>query len=118
MLKDLNKLWQKALRQRAAWERWSRKLPHNRVRRSVVRDHDGNVIEQLPPVPVPEPALSAPFCRKVVLPSGKVIVQLEDRGIEAAYRLARYPKATAETVMPLLISEEEVRELHCRTSEP
>src|SRR5215218_4128081 len=101
MLKELNRLWVAAQRQAAAWRRWNRKLPHNRVRRPRIRDLAGRTAGYGPPVPVPEPALASPFCRKVELPSGRSGVQLTDREIEAAYRLARRPRPTAAEVQPL-----------------
>jgi hypothetical protein len=116
MLKELSKAWQKALRQRGAWQRWYRKLPHNRVRRVRIRNEKGETIGYGNPMPIPEPAVSPTFCRKVMLPSGKEAIELDSRGTEAAYRLARYPKSSAEEVMPLAISEEEIRELSVRLS--
>src|SRR5438132_2596615 len=109
MLKELNKLWAKAQHQAAVWRRWSRKLPHNRVRRPRLRDELGRPIGHGPPEPVPEPPLPACFCRKVELPSGRLEVIVSDGGIEAAYRLARHPKATAEEVVPLPIAADEIR---------
>src|SRR4051812_29105994 len=109
MLKELNRLWFAARRQAAAWRRWHRKLPHNRVRRSRVRHADGRVIGYGPPVPVPEPALASPFCRKVELPSGRADVVLKDSSIEAGYRLARRPRPTAAEVESLPLSEEQIR---------
>jgi hypothetical protein len=109
MLKELNRLAERANREAAAWRRWHRKLPHNRVRREHLRDAVGRVIGYGPPMPVPEPSLSMPFCRLVELPSGKVDLFVDDRGIEAAYRLARRPCATAEDVKPLPVAEDEVR---------
>lgn len=117
MLKELDKLWLRARRQRAAWHRWYRKLPHNRVRRPRIRDAHGRTVGYGPPVPLPEPELSAAFCRKTELPSGRLEVILLDNWIEAAYRLARYPKPTRELVQPLPVADEEIRqryEQHCR----
>ena len=116
-LKELNRLWVRALHEAAAWRRWHRKLPHNRVRRPRLRDADGHPVGNGPPAPVPEPALSSPFCRVKELPSGKTDVFLDDRGIEAAYRLARRPCATAAEVKPLPLTEEAIRRMsaeYCR----
>ena len=112
MLKELNKLWAKTRRQTAAWQRWYRKLPHNRVRRQRLRDERGRPIGYGPPEPLPEPALPACFCRKVQLPSGRFEVFLSGGAVEIAYRLARRPKPTAEEVEPLPISQEEVHRLY------
>jgi hypothetical protein len=114
MLKELNQLRQQALRQKAAWTRWNRKLPHNRVRKPKIRDETGRPIGDGPPIPVPEPELSSRFCRKVQLPSGRFEIALLDPGIEAAYRLARYPRSSAEEVKPLPVTEEEIQALHQR----
>jgi hypothetical protein len=111
MLKELNKLWEKARHQRAVWQRWYRKLPHNRVLRPRLRDEFGRRIGYGPPVPVPEPELDPRFCRKVALPSGRLEVRLSDGWIEAAYRQARYPKRMPEEVEPLPVAEEEIRRL-------
>jgi len=108
MLKELNKLWFQARRQAAAWRRWNRKLPHNRVRRSRIRDAQGRVIGYGPPTPLAEPQLHSGFCRMVTLPSGKVDVIASDHEIEAAYRLARYPRSRPEDVVPLPITEAEI----------
>ena len=111
MLKELNRLWFAARRAAAAWRRWHRKLPHNRVRRRRLRDEQGRTIGYGPPEPVPEPVLSPAFCRMVELPSGRQKVMLSDDGIESAYRLARRPKLAPEDVVPLPITEEKIRRL-------
>jgi hypothetical protein len=111
-LKELNRLWQRARHDAEVWRRWYRMLPHNRVRRPRLRDAAGRRIGYGPPVPVPEPALPTCFCRKVELPSGRFEVVLADEGVEAAYRLARYPKPTAEEVVPLPLAEEKIRAMH------
>lgn len=116
MLKELNKLWFQARRQAAAWRRWHRKLPHNRIRRSRIRDGQGRVIGYGPPTSLAEPQLHPGFCRKVTLPSGKVEVIAKHHEIEAAYRLARYPRPRPEDVVPLPITEAEIVRMyteHC-----
>jgi hypothetical protein len=118
MLKELNKLWQKACRQAAAWRRWNRKLPHNRVRRPVLRDAHNRKVGYGPPTALSEPELDARFCQRRNLPSGRVDVILSNRNLEAAYRLARYPKPTGDQVTPLPIDEKEIRDLYQRCCEP
>lgn len=116
MLRELNKVWFAARRQAAAWRRWHAKLPHNRVRRTRIRDARGRVIGYGAATPIPEPQLINGFWRKRELPSGRVELTACDHGIETAYRLARYPKPTADEVTPLGISESDIRELyraHC-----
>jgi len=114
MLKELNKLWMNARCQAAAWRRWYRKLPHNRVRRTRIRDDRGRPIGYGAAVPIPEPKLPSCFCRQVELPSGRIELFVSDEGIEAAYRVARYPKICEDEVKPLLIAEEDIRRLYGR----
>src|SRR5436309_5226240 len=114
MLKELNRLWFAARRQAAAWQRWHRKRPHNRVRRRRLRDGQGRPVGSGPPEPVPEPALPPAFGRLVELPSGRREVELSDGGIEAAYRLARRPRPTPEGVPPLPIPEDVIRAMYGR----
>jgi hypothetical protein len=111
MLKELNQLVLKARHQAAAWRRWYRKLPHNRVRRRRIRDGSGPPVGYGPPEPFPEPQLPPYFCSKVELPSGRLEVTLSAGGIEEAYCSARRPKPTAEEVTTLPITGEEVRRL-------
>ncbi len=115
MLKELNKLLLRARHRRAAWQRWQRKMPHNRVRRARLVEA-GRLVGYGPPEPLPEPELPAVFCRKVTLPSGRCEVVLEYDVIEEAYRLARHPKPSPADLLPLPIREEEVRALfeRCR----
>lgn len=112
MLKELNRRLLLARRRKAAWERWQRKRPHNRVWRPRLRDDSGRVIGHGPPTPLPEPELPALFCRKIELPSGRREVVLSHSVIEMAYRMARYPKASPEEVEALPIREEKVRALY------
>jgi hypothetical protein len=109
LLKELNKRWEHARRQAAAWKRWNRKLPHNRVRWPIVRDDQGRRVGHGVPVPWPEPELDPRFCRKIELPSGRVDLVLSGCEIEADYRQARYPKATEAEVTPLTMNEAEIR---------
>src|SRR4051794_10141915 len=109
MLKELNKRLFRARAQKAAWERWARKMPHNRVRRPRLTNGAGQLIGHGPPEPMPEPPLNPCFLRKATLPSGRCVVVLDDGGIEAAYRQARHPAATAEELRHPLMDEKEVR---------
>jgi hypothetical protein len=112
MLKALNRVWLRARSQAAAWRRWHRKLPHNRVRRQHLRDAQGRLIGYGPPEPLPEPPLHPGFCRKAELPSGRIELALTGAIIEEAYRLARHPKATGEEVKPFPINFEEIGRLY------
>jgi hypothetical protein len=111
MLKELNRLAERAEREAAAWRRWHRKLPHNRVRRERLRDAAGWPVGYGPPTPVPEPRLTSPFCRVAELPSGKTDVFANNQEVAAAYRQARRPFATAEEVKPLPVEEDQIRQL-------
>jgi hypothetical protein len=94
LLKGLNALCEKARRQHAAWQRWRRKLPHNRVIRRKVKDDQGRVIGREVVGPRPEPPLPAPFCTRyqaVVRGRSAEQVAFSDLGIPAAYRAARQP---------------------------
>jgi hypothetical protein len=112
MLKEINKRNQAALRRAAAWRRWARKLPHNRVSRPVLRNERGQRIGYGPATPIPEPPIDPCFCRMVELPSGRVELAFAEKRIEAAYRLARHPKATEAEVVPLPLTEAEVLKLY------
>jgi hypothetical protein len=109
MLKELNRLWLEARRQAAAWQRWTRKRPHNRVRRPRIRNERGWVTGYGPPQPLPEPVLSPYFCQKVELPSGRTDVFLSGERVGQAYHLARFPKAGASEVAPLPVTDAEIR---------
>lgn len=113
LLKELNRLWVRGRQEAAAWRRWHRKLPHNRVRRPRLRDDIGRPVGHGPP----EPVLSSPVCRVRQMPSGKADVFLDDHVVESAYRLAGRPWPTAPEVRPLPLSEEAVRRIvaeYCR----
>jgi hypothetical protein len=60
-LKELAREARKAQRQAAAWRRWQRKDPHNRVVRARVRNERGQVVGYQAPVPLPEPEVSPLF---------------------------------------------------------
>ena len=115
MLKEINKRYQAALRWAAAWRRWARKLPHNRVSRPVLRHERGQRIGYGPATPIPEPQVDPCFCRKVELRSDDVLLEqypFTEKRIEAAYRQARHPKATECEVVPLPLTEAEVLKLY------
>ena len=57
-LKELNKIFVDALHKKAAWERWERKEPRNRIGRQRLRDSEGKVVGYGIPVPINEPALN------------------------------------------------------------
>jgi hypothetical protein len=124
LLKRLHGLCERARRRYAAWQRWRRKMPHNRVIRRKVVDACGRKIGAEVVGPRPEPPLAALFCvhRQVLtywsaggrpLKEGRLVeeVVFDDLGIPAAYRAARTPAATEAEVAPLPLTAAEVRRL-------
>ena len=61
-LRRLNVAYQRALRQAAAWNRWNRKEPQNRVVRPRIRNDKWQVIGYGRAEPVGEPKLCPVFC--------------------------------------------------------
>jgi hypothetical protein len=102
----------------AAWRRWSRKLPRNRVRRARLRDALGRRIGYGPPEPVLEPRWPVFFGQLRQLPSGRCELALDDRGLAAMYRQARFPQASAELVQPLPVTAEEIDRWHTEVFQP
>ncbi len=130
LLKRLRRACEEARRQFAAWRRWQRKMPHNRVVRRWLRDEQGRRIGCEIVGPLPEPPLSPLFCVRRLMPSfwsedGKPLpearlvedVVFEDRGILEAYRTARKPAVSQETVQPLRLTVEEVQRLAATLAE-
>jgi hypothetical protein len=124
LLKALNRLCEQARRQYAAWQRWRRKAPHNRVLRRAIVDGSGRKIGKEVLGSWPEPPLLDLFCLRRQVPSnwsddGRPLktprlveaVEFDDHGIEEAYRHARRPVATEQEVECLRLSAEEVRRL-------
>jgi len=124
LLKRLHRACEEARRQFAAWQRWRRKMPHNRVIRRWLRDDQGRRIGCVIAGPRPEPSLSPLFCVRRLTPSfwsedGKPLkearfvedVVFDDRGLQTAYRTARKLAASPETVQPLSIAVEELQRL-------
>lgn len=97
-LKQLNMALTRARRLAANWNRWDRKLSHNRVMRKKIRNEAGQVVGFEAPVPMPEPPLCPVFG----------LSRRED--IEADYRKARYPVGK-EDVKPLALSLAEIDRL-------
>src|SRR5258708_7722439 len=104
LLKALHRLCDQARRQCAAWRRWRRKRPHNRILRRAVIDEQGNKVGGEVVGPRPEPELTPLFChRRQVLTSwsedGRPLkearpaetVEFDDHGIPEAYAAARRP---------------------------
>jgi len=124
LLKRLNRACEEARRRHAAWRRWQRKLPHNRVVRRRLRDAQGRRVGSEVVGPMPEPPLPPLVCVRRLVPAvwgadGRPLqeprlvedVVFGDLGIPEAYRSARRPAPSAEQVRPLRITEEELRRL-------
>ena len=65
-LKRLKKAYWQRIRDSAAWERWARKEPQNRVIRKRIRNEAGQVIGYEAPVPRPEPTVGPYVSPKVL----------------------------------------------------
>ena len=124
-LKKLNMAFNKALHEKAAWERWDRKEPQNRVIRAKLKDSTGRVVGYQASIPMPEPELTSIFCKKVVkrVQWGKkggffkdgideTHIELSDLPIYQDYCNARYPVAGEEGVSSLKMNMEIINELH------
>lgn len=124
-LKELNMAYTKAMHEKAAWERWDRKEPQNRVIRGKLKNSSGQVVGYQAPLPMPEPELTSIFCKKVVkkviwgkkgqyYKDGKeeTFVELTDLPIYEDYRKARYPVVEEEGVTGLSMKLDLINELH------
>lgn len=100
MLKAINKVVLLHLRQQAAWERWDRKMPHNRIYRSKLRNNSGQVVGFGLPVPRPEPEVTLSF----LPPKARLVPEV--------YRWARRPAPTPEAVERMKLTVEDIRHLH------
>ncbi len=114
-LKYLNKLAEKAKRQKASWDRWERKEPHNRVSRSRIRNSEGRKVGYQAAVPIPEPKIDNVFLTKKTYqtqsdrsgrwhPSTKFdreTVEFTGGWVYDTYRSARFPKTTEGEVKKL-----------------
>ncbi len=100
-LKRLNFLAYESVRRNAAWERWNRKLPHNRVikRYDPACRGSGSRSKKMVVGPLPEPFCCAEFNDSYIQP------------IYVDYRKARYPVASPELVKPIQLSEVKIDEL-------
>jgi hypothetical protein len=98
-LKCLHRWYWQTVREFAAWKRWERKLPTNRVIRRWIRDASGRRVGCEGVGPRPEPTYCPAFVRH-----GKA----NDNGFVGDYQNARMPRAVAERVMPLSHSFDEI----------
>jgi hypothetical protein len=123
-LRFLNYVYSLAVQKAAAWKRWNRKAPQNRVAQPRIRDAAGRVVGYAAPIPLKEPAICPVFSRLVT----KVVqwhpTKGYDRGgiewtlpetdthrVGEAAQLARTPVALPAHVKPLPLSEARIDEL-------
>lgn len=123
-LKVLNKVYQLARSRAAAWKRWDRKAPHNRIVRERIRNSSGQVVGYRPPVPMPEPEIIPIFSEKVCSQSFYRNGQYDKNGFDVCnveldppticedYFNARHPKASPEEVVRLRLSQEEIDRMY------
>lgn len=114
-LKRLSKAYQQGLRQQAAWNRWSAKLPHNRVIRRWKRNEQGQRIGYEIVGPAPEPKLNRLM---TYLNQNRASYSISGQwgalypiDITAEYRKARTPAPTPEAVRPLLLTPDQINTL-------
>lgn len=106
-LKEINKAYIEALRMKAAWDRWYRKAPQNRVMRKKLRNSQGQVVFYMAPVPLPEPPINPIFHEKISFEGQRDVngvfhkkpilqwkVNMLLEKIPELYREARYPQPT------------------------
>ena len=136
-LRFLNGIYQKALSSAAAWNRWERKAPHNRVQRRKIFDEQGRccgrqvVLDALgQPLMQPEPKICPLFCNKVskkclmrVLVDGRwhtklierEFIEINDLGVPAAARQSRTPLESELLVKPLSLTVQQIDHLVAST---
>jgi hypothetical protein len=110
-LKELNKLAFKAICQAAAWQRWNRKKPINRVMRPKIRNSEGHVVGYQAPIPLAEPPVSSMFYYIDTVGSPKCMAKIVKakpflKQVMEDYRNARHPVAEESLVKPLNLTYE------------
>lgn len=129
-LKELNKIFVDALHKKAAWERWERKEPRNRVGRQKLRDSNGKAVGYGIPVPLNEPELNGLLEKQMyfsdvdrsgkynivkgkVVPveKGKVSFIHQAELIAQEYKYARTPQPSDKGVRQLKLSVETIDRL-------
>jgi len=123
-LKFLNKIYYQALHSTAAWRRWKRKDPHNRIMRRKIRNEQKQVIGYEEPKPMPEPLICPIFAKKIKEKAHwdkykyhkdgflDDFVVLDNAVISSAYYQARMPAPTPENVVLLNIKLEDIDALY------
>lgn len=114
-LRFINGVFAKAQHLAGAWERWNRKLPHNRVMKMAIRDENGRKIGTEivknatgQPLPLVEPQICPLFHVK-----GSIYARSNGFGERIMYdsRKARTPQPTPEDVQPCTFTEQEIDKL-------
>jgi hypothetical protein len=125
LLKRLNNLYEKAVHAAAAWQRWARKKPSNRVIRRYARNGRGQKIGSEVVGPMPEPRLCPLFCAKSYLvgqrsPEGHPVPCVKFHfpwNVAEVYRAARKPVSSPEAVKSLPWAAEEIRQFIAQAEE-
>ncbi len=94
-LKRLNKIFWKARTNAARWNRWARKLPHNRVQKKWIRNEQGQKIGCEVVGPLSEPVVCSLFSKK----HRWFDQYVTDDAVEIEYRNSHRPVATAGEVI-------------------
>lgn len=125
-LKLLHSVYMQSLQLAAAWWRWKRKDPHNRVMRRRIRNTKGQVIGYEAPVLMPEPKLCPLFTRKTAEKcysdkNGNYsregfmeVVVTDDHGIAGDFANARRPAKAESEVQALRVNLATINELHAQ----
>lgn len=99
-LKLIHKFYYQTLHDAAAWERWNRKKPQNRVIRHWIKDCKGQK-----------------YSSKIIGPAPEPQVFWDLHGAESwirDFQNARIPKANPENVRPLEHSIDEINQMYFR----
>ncbi len=131
-LKNIHRVYWESVYRLAAYHRWERKAPQNRVQRFDGKGPDGKPIPLVPPRPINAPAFTTlmymqeyksyhdgkgnwnykhPFTltRPAILPD--VMAAVYD------YQNARRPRDKAEEVVPLSLTKEQIDALYAKAME-
>jgi hypothetical protein len=114
-LKRLKKLFWEAVRTHGRYERWERKRPENRF---YWEKKEYGVKRKRSDRPIPEPVTCPVFWREnsehwdaEAKKWRKPLTPIDDRGVLAAFQLARMPVKNATDVKPIALSVKEIDEM-------
>lgn len=108
-LKKLKKMYYKALRRNAEWNRWNNKLPKNRILRKWFRNEKGQRTHSEIVGPMTEPKVYPVFGARHYVPQGEHA--LNDMGVLEAYNTARTPYETPEKVKPIKLTVDQINNM-------